>query len=124
MIQGSSGLGFLLEAAETLVIARPIFRKDFDRHVALQRGVASAINLAHAARAKGCNYLIRIEPGSRRTHSLNGSVEKLPEDDAGYTKSNSTERCLKSANQFNDPDTSRAAYDRVQPKLGIPGSTV
>ena len=51
MIQGGSGLGFLLKAAKALGIARPVLGKYLDRHVALQRRIAGAIYLAHAARA-------------------------------------------------------------------------
>ena len=51
MVQRGSSLGFLLKAAETLVIARPVFGQDFDGYVALQRGVAGTINFAHSTRA-------------------------------------------------------------------------
>ena len=62
MIQCGSGLGFLLEAAKTLGIARPVFGKYLDGDVALQGGVAGAIDLAHPAGAKGTENFITIQP--------------------------------------------------------------
>ena len=51
MVEGGGGLGFLLKAAKPFGIARPVLGQYLDRNVAFQRGVAGAIDLAHAARA-------------------------------------------------------------------------
>ena len=50
MVQrGGSRLRFQPKPAETVRIARPVGRKYLDGHIALQRGVARAIYLAHSA---------------------------------------------------------------------------
>jgi len=74
MIQGGSGLGFLLKAAKTVGIARPVLGKHFDRHVAFQCGIAGAIDFAHAARAQGRDDLIGIDPGPCREWHLWGGL--------------------------------------------------
>jgi hypothetical protein len=47
MIQGRDRLGFLLEAAQAVTIARERFRENLQRNVARQARVASAVNFTH-----------------------------------------------------------------------------
>ena len=49
MIQRGEGLGFTLEASETVGVMREFLGEDLDRHVAIQPGVARAIDLPHSA---------------------------------------------------------------------------
>ena len=53
MIQRGQHLRFALESREPVGISRERLGQDLDRDVAIQPRVARAIDLAHAARAKG-----------------------------------------------------------------------
>jgi flagellar biosynthesis regulator FlbT len=61
LIQRREDLRFPLEPGETIVIAGKKIRQDFDRDVALELGVAGAIDLAHATRAQGAQDFVRSE---------------------------------------------------------------
>jgi hypothetical protein len=54
-------LRLLDEALLTGFIGHPLRRQDFDGDEPVQACVASLIYLAHAARAEGCNDLMRTE---------------------------------------------------------------
>ena len=61
MVEGGEDLGFAREPRQPVRIARKPIRQNFDRDVTIQLRVARAIHLAHAARAKGREDLIRSE---------------------------------------------------------------
>ncbi len=61
MVQGGSGLRFLFKAAKTLGVPRPVLGKYLDRHVALQRGVARAIDFTHPAGTQGAENFVAIQ---------------------------------------------------------------
>ncbi len=62
--QLARGLGFDLEAAQTLRIGRQARRQRLDRHVAPEPGVARAVHLSHAAGAEEAEHFVGAEPGS------------------------------------------------------------
>ena len=68
MVQRGDRPRFVLESTQTIGISGEPFRKDLDRHVAPEAGVARAIDLAHAARAERGEDLVRTEAfaGSER----------------------------------------------------------
>ncbi len=51
MIQRGQHAGFAIEAREPAGIAREAVRQYFDRHLAAERQISCAVNLAHAADA-------------------------------------------------------------------------
>ena len=65
MRQRGHDLGLVLEAGECLHVAGERVGKDLDGHVAVERRVPGAPDLAHPARAEGRDDLVRAEPGSR-----------------------------------------------------------
>ena len=58
MIQRREHFRFALKPADAIRIARELVRQDFDRNLALQFRIASAIHLAHAAFAEQCDNLM------------------------------------------------------------------
>ena len=52
MIEGRENFRLPLEPADPLMIAAEFIGKNLDGHVALQPGIASAVNLAHPAFAQ------------------------------------------------------------------------
>ena len=52
VIQRRQYLRLALEARETVLITREDVGEDFERHVAIQLGIARAIHFAHTARAE------------------------------------------------------------------------
>ena len=62
MIQSRGRQRFLLESSETAVIVSDAFRQHFDRDVAIEAGIARAIDLAHPACAKQRKDLVGAEP--------------------------------------------------------------
>ena len=65
MIERGQDLRFALEAREPLGIRRKRVGQDLQRDVALQAGVARAVDLTHAAGAKDCADLIDSEARAR-----------------------------------------------------------
>ena len=64
MIQRGERLRFARESRQALPVMRERLGQDLDRHVAIQRGIAHAIDLAHAPFADlGCHY-VDAEPGA------------------------------------------------------------
>ena len=61
MIEGRGSLRFDFEASQALRIARPEIGKDLNGHIALERGVAGAIYLAHSPCAEGGDDFIGIQ---------------------------------------------------------------
>jgi len=61
MVQGRGGARFLLEAVQTIGVARKRSGQHFDRDVASETRVARAIDFAHAAAAEKARDLIRAE---------------------------------------------------------------
>ena len=57
MIEGREQLGFPLEAGQAVGIAGKGVREDLQRDGAVQSGVATPVDLAHAARAKDAGNL-------------------------------------------------------------------
>jgi len=47
MVQSSDRLGLALEPSQPLVILREVFRKDLDRHLAIQSRVLRPVDLPH-----------------------------------------------------------------------------
>jgi hypothetical protein len=68
MVECRSGLGFLLEALETVGVAGKKRRQNFDRDFTLQGWIAGAIDLAHSACSKqGENFVgIEFRPSGER----------------------------------------------------------
>src|SRR5262249_49699290 len=67
-------LGLLLEARDAHRVARERGGQNLDRHVAAERRVARAVNLAHAAEAERLGDVIRAEQCSwRNRHSDPGA---------------------------------------------------
>src|SRR5262249_2467739 len=60
------GAGFAIEAPAELRTRRERFRKDLDRHAAIEPRVARAVDLTHAACTDGGNDLVWAEPRSGR----------------------------------------------------------
>ena len=58
--------GFTLEAGDPLGVARHLVGQNLQRDVSPQPAVAGAVNLAHAACAKGRDDFVRAEPGADR----------------------------------------------------------
>jgi len=52
MVEGGGGAGLLEETAATILVGQATFGQDLDRHLPAEAGVAGAVHLAHAARAK------------------------------------------------------------------------
>ena len=63
MVQGGSGLGFLLETTQTIAIVAEIGWEDLDRDRAIEASVARAVDLAHSACRERAEDLIRTERG-------------------------------------------------------------
>src|SRR5439155_809261 len=61
MIQRRQHLGFALEAGHALGVGGEVGEQDFERDVAVQARVASAIDFAHAARAEQRDDLVRAD---------------------------------------------------------------
>src|SRR5579864_2663187 len=64
MIERRQRLGFSCEPGEALRVVRERLRKEFDRHVTVEPGVAGAVDLAHAARAEEREDLVRTDWGA------------------------------------------------------------
>ena len=58
MIQRSEDLGLALETGQALSVLDEVGRQRFDRDVAVELGVAGAIDLAHAALAQPVGDLV------------------------------------------------------------------
>ena len=64
-------LGFALEAREAIGIESENLRENLERHVAIQLGVARAIDFPHAARANQSDDFVGTQFGSdRKCHAL------------------------------------------------------
>ena len=66
MIQRSQHLGLALEPAHSIRVAEHAVGQDLQRDIAVQRGVARAIDFAHSARADKGENLVRSEARSDR----------------------------------------------------------
>ncbi len=66
MVERGQHLRFPREALQPLFITRESFGKDFDRDLALQLGVFSAIDLPHAALAERAENAVGIQMGVGR----------------------------------------------------------
>ncbi len=64
MIQGGERLCLAREPRQAIVIAGKSLVQDLDRHIATQRGVAGAVDLAHAARPERGQDHVRTEAGT------------------------------------------------------------
>jgi len=64
-------LGLALKADKPLRIMGQRSRKNLDRYITIELGVASAVNLAHAARTDGGEDLVRAQfVANRQGHEL------------------------------------------------------
>ena len=61
MVERGQHLRFALETGEAIRIAREGVRQDLQRDLAIQLGIARAIDLAHAAGPEGGEDLVRAE---------------------------------------------------------------
>jgi len=61
MIERSQHFRLALEASHAVRIAEERRRQDFQRHIALERRVASTIHLAHAALAEQREHFVMSE---------------------------------------------------------------
>jgi len=66
MVQRGQHLGLALEAAQSIGVADHTVGQDLQRDLAIQRGVARAIDLTHSARADKGENLVRSEACSDR----------------------------------------------------------
>ena len=66
MVQPRNRAGFLLEPSESIAIARERLGQDFDRHVAAEPSIASAIHLAHTSRAYRRDDFVRAKASAKR----------------------------------------------------------
>ena len=79
MVERGQDLGFALEASHAFGVAGERFGEDLQRNIALQLGVACAIDLAHAARADGGEDLVRAKFRTRcQRHDWNDLNAKSP----------------------------------------------
>jgi hypothetical protein len=62
MVQRGEDLGLALKPPQALRIPRKRFRQEFQRDIALQPGVARAVDLAHAAFANLGSDFVGTEP--------------------------------------------------------------
>ncbi len=69
MIESTGGSRLLLEPAAAIGVLRERCREDFDRNVASQLLVASAVHLAHAPRAERSEDFESSKPIAKRTTS-------------------------------------------------------
>src|ERR1700685_4178197 len=65
VVQRRSGQRLLLKAAQAVRVAGNSERQNLEGNFALETGVASPINFAHAPRTKRVNDLIRAKPRTR-----------------------------------------------------------
>ena len=71
MVQRREKLGFTLEAGKASGVGGKCLRQQFDGHITLEFGVASAVHLAHTAGANELEDLVRPKTSARfETHSL------------------------------------------------------
>jgi hypothetical protein len=63
--QAGENLGFALEPRPAFRVCRQLIGQDLERHIPFEAAVASAIHLAHSARAKGGGDLVGAEPSAR-----------------------------------------------------------
>ena len=63
MVEGGERAGFAREARRAIGIARDRFRKNLQRDVALEPGIARAIHLAHPAGAERRNNFVVTDAG-------------------------------------------------------------
>ena len=61
MVEGGQDLRFAAEAGKSIGIARERLGQNFQRHVTIERAVAGAIDLAHAASADGRDHFVGPE---------------------------------------------------------------
>ena len=64
MIEGRQGLRFAGEPDEPFGVAREEIEQHFDRDIAIERRIARAIDLAHAARPERSQDLVGAESGT------------------------------------------------------------
>ena len=86
MIQGGKGLGLAFEAGDAIRIGRQPLRKDFDRDVAVELGIAGAIDLAHAAFAQLRQDVVGARASSRSLRHPGGAMASLAEARASSTR--------------------------------------
>ena len=63
--QRSDRAGLVLESCPAIRIARDAGRQDFDRDLAMELGVARAVDLAHSSLTEQADDFIRTETGGR-----------------------------------------------------------
>ncbi len=64
--EGGDGAGLVLEAAPALGIGGRVLGEDLEGDVALETGVAGAVNLAHPPGPEGAQDLVGTETAARR----------------------------------------------------------
>src|SRR6185312_2090908 len=77
VIERGQNLSFALESRHTARVIREGWRQKFQRHVAFQHEVTSAIHLAHSAGPNGREYLVRAE-ACCRSHGHRSSINSIP----------------------------------------------
>ncbi len=75
MIQRRECLGLLLEAPQSIRIAREVLRQHLDGHLAIQAGVPRAKDLAHPARADAGGDSVLVERGADHFFSRNSASQ-------------------------------------------------
>ena len=65
VVQRCEELRFALEPGDALFIGSELIRQNLDRDLAIELGVASAVDFAHSALADGRDDLVRAELSSR-----------------------------------------------------------
>jgi hypothetical protein len=64
VIQRREDLGFALEAGQPVGVVREQLREHFQRDIAIELGVARAVDLTHAAATKRGDDLIKTDMGT------------------------------------------------------------
>jgi hypothetical protein len=65
VIEGSGGLGLVLEAPQPFDVLGEVGVDDLERHLAREALVPGAVDLAHPALAEEGEHLVRPDPGAR-----------------------------------------------------------
>jgi hypothetical protein len=80
MIECGDGLGFLFEAAKAIRIVIERFRQNLQSDFAPEPGIASTVDLAHAARTQGRLNGVRADLCARcQGHEVPGIIAEIPD---------------------------------------------
>jgi hypothetical protein len=61
VVEGARGLGLPLEAVQPIRVCGDLLGQDLDRDLAIETGIASAVDLAHTSGSQRSQDLVRAE---------------------------------------------------------------